>query len=156
MVAIGSYVTTALLDITFRVIQPLFFSTPIALGGLGLSPPVIGYILAALGILNGLFVLFLFPRIHHAWGSKKSFLVGIACTLPSFVCFPVLSWLRKQQGYSTPVWLIIMLQSALFVGLNLAFGKLWCTGPASRLFIMLRYVFKTLRPFVHLHSSGIP
>jgi hypothetical protein len=124
MVAIGSYVTPALLDITFRVIQPLFFSTPIALGGLGLPPPVIGYILAAFGVLNGLFVLFLFPRINHAWGSKKSFLVGIACTLPSFVCFPILSWLGKRQGLSMAVWMLIMMQSALFVVSNLSYGKL--------------------------------
>jgi len=156
MLAIGSYITPALLDITFRALQPLFFSTPIALGGLGLPPPVIGYILAAFGILNGLFVLALFPWIHHAWGSKKSFIVGIACTFPSFVCFPVLSWLAKQRGLSMAVWMLITMQSALFVVSNLAYGKLWSTGPASGLFMMLRYVFKTLRRFVHLHSSGIP
>ena len=156
MVAIGNYVTTALLDIVFRVIQPLFFSTPIALGGLGLPPPAIGYILAAFSILTGLLMFFLFPRIHDAWGSKKTFLVGIACTLPSFVCFPVLSWLAKQEGLSMTVWMLIIMQSAFFLGLNLSFGKLWCTGPAFRWFIMLRYVFNTLRRCVHLQNSGIP
>ena len=124
MLAIGTYVTTALLDIMYRVIQPLFFSTPIALGGLGLPPPVIGYILAALSILHGVFMLFLFPKVHHAWGSKKSFLVGVACILPSFACFPVMSWLGKQQGLSLTVWMVIILQGVLFVGLNLSFGKL--------------------------------
>ena len=124
MVAIGNYVTAALLEIIFRVIMPLFLSTPIALGGLGLPPPVIGYILAAFGMLNGLFVLFLFPNIHDAWGSKKTFLVGIACVLPSYVCFPVLSWLGKRQGLSMAVWILIMIQNVLFVGLNLSFGKL--------------------------------
>ena len=115
----------------FRIIVPLFFSTSITLGGLGLHPTVIGYVLAAFGILNGLFVLFLFPRIHDAWGSKKSFLVGIACTFPSFVCFPVLNWLGKQQGLSMAVWMLIMIQSVLFVGLNLSIGKLRCIGPVS-------------------------
>ena len=138
MVAIGNCVTTALLDIMFCAIQPLFLSTPITLGGLGLPPPVIGYILAVFGILNGLFVLFLFPRIHDAWGSKKTFLVGIACSLPSYVCFPILSWLGKQQGLSMVVWMLIMTQSALSVVLNLSYGTLYCTCPAFRLFIILR------------------
>ena len=155
MVVIGNYVTTALLDILYRVIQPLFFSTPIALGGLGLPPPAIGYILAVFSILSGAFVLFLFPRIHCAWGSKKSFLVGVACILPSFACFPVMSWLGKQQGLSLTVWVVIVLQGTLFVGLNLSFGKS-SQYPVCRSFIMLRYVFKTFRCCVHLQNSGIP
>ena len=46
------YVTLSLVDIAFRTIQPLFFSTPVENGGLGLAPPSIGNILASFGALH--------------------------------------------------------------------------------------------------------
>jgi MFS family permease len=38
----GNYAALSLVDIAYRGVQPLFFSTPRSLGGLGLSPPEIG------------------------------------------------------------------------------------------------------------------
>lgn len=40
----GNYAMLSLLEITFRAIQPVFMSTPIELGGLGLSTSAIGKI----------------------------------------------------------------------------------------------------------------
>ncbi|KAG5715809.1 putative peptide/nitrate transporter, partial [Termitomyces sp. T112] len=40
LLAAGNYAGLSLVDIAFRAIQPLFLSTPIAFGGLGLSPSV--------------------------------------------------------------------------------------------------------------------
>jgi MFS family permease len=44
IVAGGNYALLSLVDIAFRGIQPLFFSTPRSLGGLGLAPPKIGLV----------------------------------------------------------------------------------------------------------------
>ncbi|KAH0579745.1 hypothetical protein H2248_002582 [Termitomyces sp. 'cryptogamus'] len=60
LISAGNCAFFAMLKMTFRTIQPLFLSTPIPLGGLGLPPSIIGQILSAYGILNGIFrMLFL-------------------------------------------------------------------------------------------------
>jgi len=71
LIAVGNYASASLLDMAFRAIQPLFFSTPIALGGLGLSPATIGTILAIYSAVNGPFHFFFFAKMHERWGPKK-------------------------------------------------------------------------------------
>jgi hypothetical protein len=43
--AVGNYGLLAVLDIAFCALQPLFFASPVPLGGLGLSPAQIGMIM---------------------------------------------------------------------------------------------------------------
>ena len=110
LIAAGNYATLSLVDIAFRAIQPVFLSTPIYLGGLGLSTPSIGTLLSIAGVLNGVFQVLFFARIHDHWGSKKTFVVGIASAIPAFILFPVSSALARAQGYSAALWIAIGLQ----------------------------------------------
>ena len=48
---------------SFRALQPLFLSTPIAIGGLGFDPPTIGTVMSVYGTLNGVFTIFFFSRL---------------------------------------------------------------------------------------------
>jgi len=41
----------------------LVLSTPTAFGGLGYDPPMIGSIMSFFGILNGIFIVFIFSRV---------------------------------------------------------------------------------------------
>jgi hypothetical protein len=123
IIAVASYAVAAFLDITFRVIQPIFFATPIALGGLGLPPRVIGNILATFGIINGLFQVFFFAKIHDTWLSKKTYVVGIICLFPAFACFPAMSLLAQKQGLIPAVWVLVAIQLLSFTGLSLSFGQ---------------------------------
>ena len=107
----------------FRAVQPVFLSTPINLGGLGLSPSSIGTLLSAQGILNGLFQAFFFARIHDRWGSKKTFIAGISSVIPAFIMFPVANALARTQGYSIAVWVAIALQIVLGNLLGLSYGQ---------------------------------
>jgi hypothetical protein len=84
IVAAGDCTSLFLVDIAFRAIQPLFFSTSIHLGGLGLPPATLGNLLSIYGILNGLFQLFFFARINDRWGTKNIFMLGIASAIPIF------------------------------------------------------------------------
>ena len=90
--------------------QPLFFSTPIELGGLGMSPSTIGKILSIYGILNGAFQILLFAKIHDLWGSEKVFRVGMASLFPAVAAFPVMNYLAKKQGLSFTVCFVIVFQ----------------------------------------------
>ncbi|KAE9402502.1 MFS general substrate transporter [Gymnopus androsaceus JB14] len=116
LIAAGNYATLSLVDITFRAIQPLFFSTPIELGGLGLEPSSIGNILS----------IFFFAKIHDYWGSKKTFIVGIASTLPIFVCFPILTYLVKSNGIVTPLaWVIVGVQIIFSLAISFSYGAIF-------------------------------
>ncbi|KAG6876999.1 hypothetical protein C0993_011152 [Termitomyces sp. T159_Od127] len=122
LLAAGNYASLSLVDIAFRAIQPLFLSTPVAFGGLGLSPPVIGKILSAYGICNGAFQVFFFSRIHDHLGSKKTFVAGMACVFPCFIAFPIINAMAKSQGVTTFVWVAVAFQALVSIGVNLSYG----------------------------------
>jgi hypothetical protein len=123
LIAAGNYASLSLVDIAFRSIQPVFLSTPINFGGLGLSTSTIGTLLSGQGILNGIFQAFFFARIHDRWGAKKTFIAGISTAIPGFIMFPVANTLARTQGYSIAVWAAIALQTISFVTLNLSYGQ---------------------------------
>ncbi|EGN95009.1 hypothetical protein SERLA73DRAFT_113718 [Serpula lacrymans var. lacrymans S7.3] len=125
LIAASTYATTSLMDIAFRTIQPVFFATPIALGGLGLTPPVIGKILASFGILNGLFQVFCFARLHAWLGTKGTYILGVVAAIPMMMTFPVISLLVQSQGLNITVWFVIGLQVFLSVVLCISYGAVF-------------------------------
>ena len=122
IIAAGNYASMAFLDISFRAIQPLFLSTPIHLGGLGLPPSTIGMLLSIFGVLNGVSQVFFFAQMNDRWGSKMVFFWGIASAIPAFGLFPVINYLAVHQGYSATVWIAVGLQIVLFIRLCLSYG----------------------------------
>ncbi|KAF9468193.1 member of major facilitator superfamily multidrug-resistance, DHA1 sub-family [Collybia nuda] len=125
IIAAGNYAFLSLVDIMFRAVQPLFLSTPIHLGGLGLPPPTIGKILSLFGILNGIFQVFFFAKIHNYWGSKKVFMAGIISAFPLFPAFPIINYLARSQGLSTTVWAVVAFQTIMSIGMSLSYGAIF-------------------------------
>ncbi|KAF5327853.1 hypothetical protein D9619_004779 [Psilocybe cf. subviscida] len=125
IIAAGNYATLSLVDTSFRAIQPVFLSTPIHLGGLGLPPSTIGNLLSIFGVLNGVFQVFFFAQIHDRWGSKRVFIAGIAAALPAFASFPVINYLARAQGYSMMVWTAVGFQILTSVALGLSHGAVY-------------------------------
>ncbi|KAJ8688846.1 hypothetical protein PTI98_013591 [Pleurotus ostreatus] len=123
VIASANYAILAFLDISFRAIQPLFLSTPIALGGLGLPSPAIGRILAVFGVLNGLVQFCLFPAMHDRWGSKTVFTGGIVSALPAFALFPIINSVAQDEGISRGVCFLVWLQIVASIGVCLAYGE---------------------------------
>jgi hypothetical protein len=123
LIAAGNYASLSLVDIAFRAIQPVFLSTPIDLGGLGMPTSSIGTLLSGQGILNGIFQVFFFAKIHDRWGSKTTFIAGISTVIPGFIMFPVANALARTQGYSIAVWVAIALQTIASVTLGLSYGQ---------------------------------
>ncbi|KAI9513009.1 MFS general substrate transporter [Russula earlei] len=122
LLSVINYATLSLVDISYRAIQPLFFSTPIHNGGLGLAPPSIGKILAFSGILNGVFQVTCFTRVHALWGTKRLFLGGLCCSIPMFALFPVMNTLARVYGISLVVYSAAVLQVVWSLGLASCYG----------------------------------
>jgi len=125
LIAAGNYASLSLVEIAFRAIQPLFLSTPIDLGGLGLSLPSIGKLLSLQAILNGILLAFFFAQIHGRWGSKRTFILGLASAIPVFVSFPVANAFARTQGYSIAVWTAIGIQFIGGILLNISWGAIF-------------------------------
>ena len=126
IIAVGNYASLSLVDISLRAIQPVFLSTPIHLGGLGLPPSTIGNLLAIFGILNGVFQIFFFARINDRWGPKRVFFWGAASGIPVFASFPVINYLARHNGYCTTVWIVVGFQIVISIALSLSFGQYFC------------------------------
>jgi hypothetical protein len=124
VIAAGNYAALSLVDIAFRAVQPLFFSTPIEMGGLGLPPPTIGNILSVFGVLNGLFQVFFFAWINDRYGSKKLFIAGMTSAIPVFAMFPLMNHIARAQGYSTLLWAVVLLQIVTSIAISLSYGEL--------------------------------
>ncbi|KAJ8593912.1 hypothetical protein M405DRAFT_930535, partial [Rhizopogon salebrosus TDB-379] len=75
----ANYAMLSFLDISLKVLLPLFFSTPIYLGGLGFSPASIGWRLAMFGIADGIFEALFFAKIVDWLGPKRLFCVSVSC-----------------------------------------------------------------------------
>ncbi|KIM36663.1 hypothetical protein M413DRAFT_286448 [Hebeloma cylindrosporum] len=125
IIAAANYASLSLVDISFRAIHPLFLSTPIHLGGLGLPPPTIGTILSIFGILNGVFQVFFFARINDRWGSKRAFCLGIVSGMPMFASFPVINLLARHHGYSMMVWLVVGFQIVMSIAVCFSYGAIF-------------------------------
>jgi MFS family permease len=119
-----NYAALSLVDIAFRAIQPLFLSTPIAMGGLGLAPSRIGAILSVFGILNGIFQVLFFARIHARWGTRNVYIAGISSALLLFALFPAINALARAdpglEGWA--VWIAVFTQVVLSILISLSYG----------------------------------
>ncbi|KAL4250680.1 MFS transporter superfamily protein [Pleurotus pulmonarius] len=136
VIASANYAILAFLDIALRVIHPLFLSTPLALGGLGLPSSAIGHILAVFGVLNGLVQFCVFPAMHGRWGSKRVFAGGIASALPAVALFPVISACAQAEGLSRRVWFLVWVQIVVSIAVGLSYGAIYIlvseSAPNSR------------------------
>jgi len=76
---------------SFRTLQPLFLSTPIAIGGLGLDSPTIETV-----IWNGVFTMLFFSRLMDYFGVRWVYVTGISACVPCFSLFPVINHLARS------------------------------------------------------------
>ncbi|KAI0359917.1 MFS general substrate transporter [Trametes cingulata] len=120
--SITNYASLAFLEIAYRAIQPLFFSTPVELGGLGLPPSTIGIILGSFGIMDGVFQALYFAKFVEWWGQKRVFQLGMSMFIPLYLLFPLMNIIAKGSGSSAMLWALIILQLALSVVMDMAYG----------------------------------
>jgi len=105
-------------------------STPVALGGLGLDPPMIGAVMSFHGILNGVFTLFFFSRLADHFGVKRVYMACISASVPCFFLFPIINHLARNSierngGLGLEVWAAVGLQVVMSVSVNMGCGAVF-------------------------------
>ena len=152
LIAAGSYASFAILEISFRTMFPVYLATPMEMGGLGLDPPVMGTILAVVGISASAFQLLLFPSLYNRLGGKNIFLIAISLFFPIAALFPIVSRVGQEHGLNNFVWLLIGIQILLFAFANFALSK-----PFNSLLCLDRmtdHVFHAGVSFVYVNSAA--
>ena len=123
MVPIATCGTLALVDIGFFSLVPLFYATPIEVGGLGLPPSTIGMCLALFGTADGLFQVLFVSKLIERFGGKKVFRSVILVYFPLIAIFPLMTWIVQSQNEVGPmIWILIATQLMLMVMVDTAYG----------------------------------
>ncbi|KAG2138616.1 major facilitator superfamily domain-containing protein [Suillus bovinus] len=117
----ASYVTMSLFYAAFNLVLPIFFSTPIELGGLSLDPPQIGAILAISGVAHGVFQLLFYAQLHERLGARAMNIAGVVSGVPITILFPVTNGLARVHGMGWTVWLSVGVQLSLLTSLVMCY-----------------------------------
>jgi len=107
IIAILNFLTLDFLNTCQSVLQPLFFSMPVDVGGVGLDTVHIGYILGGYRAFIAFFMATACPRIIQAYGEQYAFIAAIYGILVSMVLFPIIAFSARHFGLSTSVWIAI-------------------------------------------------
>ncbi|KAJ7841404.1 major facilitator superfamily multidrug-resistance, DHA1 sub-family [Mycena olivaceomarginata] len=81
-----------------EALVPLFFATPISLGGLGLRPQDIGLILSICGICNALIQAFFGGWVIRRFGPRRVFIAGFCTLVIQFAMYPLIGFLVRRAG----------------------------------------------------------
>jgi MFS family permease len=132
VIPIANYALLALLDIALMALLPLFFSTPIYLGGLGFTPSQIGLWMAMFAMADGIFQALFFAKIVDWVGPKRLFCVSVSCFTPVMLMFPIMSWLVHTRGMvDNAIGFALVIQLALTVIWDMAYGTVFMFITAS-------------------------
>ena len=124
LIPIMNYASISSLHAAHSSIQPLFLAMPIQLGGLGLPPRQVGYILGTYGIANSVFQAFMLGRVVHRFGVKSVFVTAIAAFVPTFMFSPLMNILVRGGGFSYILWGMLGLQLSFSLVTELGYGAL--------------------------------
>ena len=123
MIPIINYGTLGLLDIGIPILMPLFYSSPIEIGGLGFPPSVIGTFLATFGIVDGIVQALFAAKLIGWFGAKKVYCWAVLCFYPMILLFPIMSAVAIAQGKVGPIiWILLVIQLIFMVLMDLSFG----------------------------------
>ncbi|AEO66176.1 uncharacterized protein THITE_2114086 [Thermothielavioides terrestris NRRL 8126] len=112
-----------LLAFSYTAIVPVFWYTKVHLGGLGFTPLQISLMMALTGFSQSVWILFVFPPLHHRIGTN-GVLKACATAYPFFFAFcPLLSLLLRADTPSTTMvfWIAAPILLSLGCGVAISF-----------------------------------
>ncbi|KAL0564566.1 hypothetical protein V5O48_017479 [Marasmius crinis-equi] len=126
VISVSNYVCLAFLNIAFNALLPLFLAMPIEIGGLGLPPAAIGYIMGGYGAATGIFQFFFFAKITRRLGERRVFLNGITTFVFLFGLIPLCSVFAKNSGgMNAWSWGIVVVIVVLAVIMDMCYGAIF-------------------------------
>lgn len=109
-----------LLAFAYTAVVPLFWFTPVELGGYGFTPLQISLMMAVNGIAQAAWLLLVFPPLQHRWGTNG---VMRACAMvyPVFFAVCPVGNLLLKAGADTVFWFVFPPLLAFGCGISMSF-----------------------------------
>lgn len=122
IVAASNYTALAVLGTCKQALFSLFAAMPIDIGGLGLDPERIGYIIGLYHIASAVCMATFFPRVVAWYGERRTFLLALSSVFVVWALFPVINMCARRWGVGRAVWMGIWVIGIQDVILDMAFG----------------------------------
>ena len=104
-----NYASLAFLDMGHFVLLPLFYSTSIPLGGLGLDPYTIGMTLGSFGCVNAIVQARLLPPLIRKLGARKTYIICFPSVLFCIALYPIMKHFSQRFGRVNNVVIVCMI-----------------------------------------------
>ena len=109
-----NFATLSFLDIGYSALLPLFYSTSIPLGGVGLDPYKIGIILGTFGCLNAIVqARFLGPSIRK-FGARKLYIFSFPGLFACVTLYPIIRHFAQHFGRVNNIVVVCMIVQLMF------------------------------------------
>ncbi|KAF8713430.1 hypothetical protein AX14_012984 [Amanita brunnescens Koide BX004] len=131
VLSVSNYVTLSFMDIMFTSLLPLFMAMPIELGGLGLTPMAIGYVLGTLGVWTGIFSMLFLARLIRKFGERRLFIAGMLAFSIDFIMLPVINIVARRIGVTWIVWCLLTLSLFLVPIMSMCYSCIYIFITAS-------------------------
>ncbi|KAK2610750.1 hypothetical protein N8I77_004153 [Diaporthe amygdali] len=109
-----------LLALAYTAILPVFWFTPIGLGGFGFSPIQISLMMAVNGVAQASWLLLVFPPLQLRWGTNKV-LRRCSDVYPFFFALCPLGNYILRGGFDTAFWIAAPILLAIGSGISMSF-----------------------------------
>jgi len=137
VISISNYVCLAFLNISLSALLPLFLAMPLEIGGLNLSPPIIGCIIGSYGAASAIFQAIYFAKIVRRWGERRLFIVAMSTFMPVFLLLPLINfvargWGQLSFGVCILVAILLIMIGLMDVGYGVIFMFITASAPNKR------------------------
>ncbi|KAK1768433.1 MFS general substrate transporter [Phialemonium atrogriseum] len=121
--AVYSYGHVMLLAFAYTAIVPLFWFTPVPLGGFGLTSLQISLLMGVNGFAQAIWILFVFPPLQHRIGTAGVLRVCAIAYPIFFATSPLFNALLRldSQAAVTAFWVIMPVSLAVGCGVSMSF-----------------------------------
>lgn len=114
------YLHIMLLAFAYTAVVPVFWFTPVRLGGYGFAPYQISIMMALNGAAQAAWLLVAFPPLQHRYGTN-AVLRGCAAAYPFFFLACPLGNVLLRAGADTAFWVLAPLATVAGVGVSMSF-----------------------------------
>ena len=135
-----NYAALAFLDMGYNALLPLFYSTSIPLGGLGLDPYNIGITLGSFGFVNAFVqARFLGPSIRK-FGARRIYIFSFPGLFACVSLYPIIRYLAQHFGRINNIVIVCMViqlsfQMLIFSSYGISLYSCWSKLPSSNLYL---------------------
>ncbi|KAF9007549.1 major facilitator superfamily multidrug-resistance, DHA1 sub-family [Cyathus striatus] len=125
LITFSNYVVLAFTDMSYQVLLPLMFSTPVSYGGLGLDPYTIGTVMGTWGFFNAIIQINFLGRWLRRYGARQMYILSYSSFFVCMGCYPIASSFAKQAGgVDAKVAIIVFIQLFFQTMLYMSYGSI--------------------------------